>query len=94
VLSGGEKFLYVWVEWKVPSLAFASREMQKGYGQDVVDIILDLSDGKLPKESIYFNVVHTVVGTWNLDGVAMRHQQQRAPGHGYWCRHSNQTRTA
>jgi hypothetical protein len=38
--------------------------MPKGYGQDVVDIILDLSDGKLPKESNYFNVVHTVVGTW------------------------------
>jgi hypothetical protein len=69
--SGGEKFVCVWVEWIIPSLAFASREMPKGYGQDVVDIILDLSDGKLPKESNYFNVVHTVVGTWNLDGAAM-----------------------
>jgi hypothetical protein len=69
--SGGETFVCVWVEWIIPSLAFASREMPKGYGQDVVDIILDLSDGKLPKESNYFNVVHTVVGTWNLDGAAM-----------------------
>jgi hypothetical protein len=43
--SGGEKFVCVWVEWIIPSLAFASREMPKGYGQDVVDIILDLSDG-------------------------------------------------
>ena len=73
--SGGDKFAGVWVEWKVPSFAFASREIQKGYGQDAVDIILDLSDGKQPKENIYFNVVHTVDGAWNLDGTAMSNKE-------------------
>lgn len=69
--SGGVPFSGAWVEWKVPSFAFASRENQKGFGQDAVDIISELSGGKQPKEHIYFNVVHTVDGTWNLNGEAM-----------------------
>ena len=69
--SGGEDFSGVWVEWKVPSFAFASREIQKGFGQDATDIIHKLSDHQQPRDHIYFNVVHTVDGAWNLDGQAM-----------------------
>ncbi|MFT7535234.1 MAG: hypothetical protein ACI85K_001185 [Hyphomicrobiaceae bacterium] len=73
--SGGVPFRGAWVEWKVPSFAFASREIQKGFGQDAVDIISDLSGGSQPKEHIYFNVLHTVDGTWNLDGQAMSNEE-------------------
>ncbi len=73
--SGGEEFSGVWVEWKVPSFAFASREIQKGFGQEATDIIHELSGGKQPKDNIYFNVVHTVDGTWNLDGQAMSNEE-------------------
>jgi hypothetical protein len=73
--SGGEEFSGVWIEWKVPSFAFASREIQKGFGQETVDIIHQLSGGKQPKDNIYFNVVHTVDGSWNLDGVAMTNEE-------------------
>lgn len=73
--SGGEEFSGVWVEWKVPSFAFASREIQKGFGQETVDIIHELSGGKQPKENIYFNVVHTVDGAWNLDGHAQTNEE-------------------
>ena len=73
--SGGEEFEAVWVEWKVPSFAFASREIQQGFGRDAVDIIHDLSGGKQPKDNIYFNVVHTVDGAWNLDGQAMSNEE-------------------
>ena len=73
--SGGEEFSGVWVEWKVPSFAFASREIQKGFGQETVDIIHELSGGKQPKDNIYFNVVHTVDGAWNLDGQAMSNEE-------------------
>lgn len=73
--SGGEEFSGVWVEWKVPSFAFASREIQKGFGKDATDIIHQLSGGKQPKDNIYFNVVHTVDGTWNLDGQAMSNEE-------------------
>lgn len=73
--SGGRPFSAAWVEWKVPSFAFASREVQKGYGHDAVDIIHELSGGRQPKENIYFNVVHTVDGAWNLDGRAMSNEE-------------------
>jgi hypothetical protein len=75
VSRGGEEFSGVWVEWKVPSFAFASREIQQGFGQEAVDIIHKLSDGKQPNDNIYFNVVHTVDGAWNLDGQAMSNEE-------------------
>jgi len=73
--SGGVPFRGAWVEWKVPSFAFASRESQKGFGRDAVDIISELSGGKQPRDNIYFNVVHTVDGSWNLDGQAMSNEE-------------------
>ena len=73
--SGGVPFQGAWVEWKVPSFAFASRESQKGFGQDAVDIIHELSGGAQPKDNIYFNVVHSVDGAWNLDGQAMSNEE-------------------
>lgn len=69
--SGGEEFSAAWVEWKVPSFAFASREIQRGFGEEATDILQELSGGAQPRDHIYFNVVHTVDGAWNLDGQAM-----------------------
>lgn len=73
--SGGEELAAVWIEWKVPSFAFASREIQRGFGQDATDIIHELSGGRQPRDNIYFNVVHTVDGAWNLDGRAMSNDE-------------------
>lgn len=73
--SGGDEFEAVWVEWKVPSFAFASSEILKGFGQDATDIIFDLAGGQVPRDNIYFNVVHTVDGSWNLDGIAMSNKE-------------------
>ena len=73
--SGGKAFSGAWVEWKVPSFAFNSRETQQGFFQDATEIIHNLSGGKQPKENIYINVVHTVDGAWNLDGRAMTNRQ-------------------
>ena len=36
--SGGEEFAGAWVEWKVPSFAFASREIQKGANNESTPI--------------------------------------------------------
>ena len=38
-------------------------------------IIHELSEGKQPLDNIYINVVHTVDGTWNLDGRAMTNDE-------------------
>lgn len=73
--SGGKEFSGAWAEWKVPSFAFNSREIQVGFSRDATDIIHDLSGGKQPKDNIYANVVHTVDGTWNLDGQAMTNEE-------------------
>jgi len=73
--SGGEVFKGVWVEWKVPSFAFADQSIQKAFGKDATDIIQNLSNGKQPRQNIYFNVVHTVDGAWNLDGEAMSNEE-------------------
>ncbi len=73
--SGGEEFAGAWIEWKVPSFAFADREVQKGFGEDATEIIHQLSGGKQPRDNIYFNVVHTVDGAWNMDGSAMTNEE-------------------
>lgn len=73
--SGGRPFKAAWIEWKVPSFAFASREIQSGFGAEATDIIEGLSGGKQPRDNIYFNVVHTVDGAWNLDGRAMSNEE-------------------
>jgi len=73
--SGGEEFSGAWVEWKVPSFAFASREIQIGYFEEATNIIQDLSGGKQPRDNIYVNVVHTVNGAWNFNGRAMTNEE-------------------
>ncbi len=73
--SGGKEFAGAWVEWKVPSFAFSTREVQQGYFKDATDIIEELSGGKQPRDNIYVNVVHAVDGAWNLDGKAMTNEE-------------------
>ncbi len=73
--SGGEEFAGAWVEWKVPSFALAARDVQKGFFSDATEIIHQLSGNKQPKDNIYVNVLHTVDGGWNLDGIAMTNEE-------------------
>ena len=69
--SGGEEFSGVWMEWKVPAFAFASREVQLAHFAEATEIIRELSGGKQPVKHIYSNVIHTVDGSWNFNGIAM-----------------------
>lgn len=73
--SGGEEFSGVWMEWKVPSFAFASRETQLAHFAEATEIIRELSGGKQPLEHIFSNVVHTVDGSWNLNGMAKTNEE-------------------
>jgi hypothetical protein len=68
---GMETTPVAFVEWKVPSFAFADRAVQRGYFAEATDIIHELSGGKHPRNKVFINVVHAVDGAWNLDGVAM-----------------------
>jgi len=72
---GGEFTEAVWLECKTPSFAFADRDVQEGFFKDATDIIEEFTLGKVPRNRIFSNVVHTVDGTWNLDGRAMTNAQ-------------------
>jgi hypothetical protein len=74
-LSGGQPFTGVWIETKTPSFALSAREIQEGFFKEVTDIVHELSGGKLPRHNIYSNSVHTVDGTWNMDGRALTNSQ-------------------
>ena len=65
------------IEWKVPSFAFADRAVQRGYFEEAINIIHELSGGKQPKDRIFINVVHTVDGAWNFEGEALTNAEIR-----------------
>ncbi|MBY0577842.1 MAG: 4-oxalocrotonate tautomerase [Burkholderiales bacterium] len=69
--TGGKELSGAWVEWKTPSFAFATREIQIGYAEEATNIVHEASGGKLQKNQIWFNVVHAVDGAWSIDGKAM-----------------------
>jgi len=72
--AGGKPFSGAWVEWKVPSFAFANRDVQLQYFKKATDIIERLSGHTQPRNNIYVNVVHAVDGAWNFNGVAMTNE--------------------
>ncbi|QGM45229.1 4-oxalocrotonate tautomerase [Methylocystis heyeri] len=69
--AGGEPVEGAWIEWKVPSFALADREIQKAFFAEAVQIVHELSGGRLPKSHIWANAVHAADGAWTLDGAAM-----------------------
>ncbi len=73
--SGGEEFSGVWMEWKVPSFAFSSREILWAHFAEATEIIRELSGGKHPISQIYSNIIHTVDGSWNFNGIAMTNEE-------------------
>jgi len=74
-LAGGEPCEAAWLECKTPSFAFADRNAQEGFFKEATDIIEECAGGKIPRDRIFSNVVHTVDGTWNMDGKAMTNDQ-------------------
>ncbi|MDD5275331.1 MAG: 4-oxalocrotonate tautomerase [Methylovulum sp.] len=69
--TGGQELSGAWIEWKTPSFAFATREIQIGYIEEATHIVHEASGGNLPKNQIWVNVVHAVDGAWGIGGVAM-----------------------
>lgn len=59
------------VEWKVPPVAFANREIQIGYVEEATALVHAASGGTLARDRIWVNVVHAVDGAWGIAGRAM-----------------------
>ena len=73
--SGSQQAPVVFIEWKVPSFAFATRDIQLGYVAEASDIIHQMSEGKHPKEAIWVNDEHAVDGAWGIGCTAMTNAQ-------------------
>lgn len=73
--SGSQPLPVVFVEWKVPSFAFATREIQLGYVEEATEIVHQASGGRQPKQHIWVNVVHAVDGAWGIAGQALTNAQ-------------------
>lgn len=76
--SGSVEAPVAFVEWKVPSFAFSTREIQTGYVDEATNILHDMSGGKLAKDHIWVNVLHAVDGAWGINGVAMTNEDLKA----------------
>jgi hypothetical protein len=73
--AGLQESTVVFIEWKVPSFAFNTREIQQGYVEEATRIAADASQGKQPVERIWVNVLHAVDGAWGVAGSALTNQQ-------------------
>jgi hypothetical protein len=73
--SGSKEAPVAFIEWKVPSFAFAKRDVQLGYIEEATNIIHEMSGGKQPKDHIWVNVVHAVDGAWGIAGVALTNEE-------------------
>ncbi len=73
--SGGQTVEGVWVEWKVPSFAFAEREPQRNFCTGATALLHAALGRRIPTNNIYVNVVHAVDGAWNFNGQPMTNQE-------------------
>jgi len=73
--AGGRPVVGAWIETKTPSFALADRAVQKRFYAEATQILHEASEGRLPVDHIWSNGVHTVDGTWNIDGVALANQE-------------------
>ena len=74
-LAGLKESSVVFVEWKVPSIAFVDRDVQIGYIREATEIVHASSGGNILKSQIWVNVVHAVDGAWGIEGEAMTNDQ-------------------
>jgi hypothetical protein len=69
--AGGKPVEGAWIETKTPSFALADRDSQAKFFSEATEILHELSGRRLPKDRIWANGVHTVDGTWNINGIPM-----------------------
>lgn len=72
--AGGKPVEGAWLETKTPSFALADQEVQETFFAEATDILHRASGGQLSRDRIWTNGVHTVDGTWNLNGRPHRNE--------------------
>ena len=73
--SGLTEASVVFIEWKVPSFAFAQRDIQTGYIAEATELAFEAAGGRQPRERIWCNITHAVDGGWGIAGEALTNTQ-------------------
>jgi hypothetical protein len=73
--AGLQENTVVFIEWKVPGIAFNTPAILQGYVEEATRIAAEASRGKQPVERIWVNVLHAVDGAWGIAGRALTNQQ-------------------
>jgi hypothetical protein len=73
--AGLQESTVVFVEWKVPSVAFSTPQILQEYVEEATRIAAEASRGKQPVERIWVNVLHAADGAWGIAGKALSNQQ-------------------
>jgi hypothetical protein len=73
--AGLEASTVVFIEWKVPSIAFSTPQILQGYVEEATRIAAEASRGRQPVERIWVNVLHAADGAWGIAGRAFTNQQ-------------------
>lgn len=66
IFTGGHAEKAVFVELKVPSVAFATQEQRQGFVEDVNRILGNLTHGQYPKDKTFVNITYAVDGSWGV----------------------------
>ncbi len=67
--SGGQPVEGAWLETRTPSFALNEPAVQRDFYGKATSILIELAEGRLTPDRVWANGVHTVDGTWNLDGI-------------------------
>lgn len=73
--AGLEESSVVFIEWKVPSLAFSTPQIVQGYVEEATRIAAEASGGRQPVERIWVNVLHAADGAWGIAGKAFTNRE-------------------
>lgn len=70
VLVGGKPTEAVFVELKLPSLALATLEEKRAFIERATKLVWQASDGRVPHDKIWVNIVYAPEGAWGIAGHA------------------------
>ncbi len=73
--SGGKPADIAIVELKVPSFALGTPEQKQAFVADATEAVHRASQGRVPRDHVWVNMVYAVDGLWGIQGQAYSNDQ-------------------
>ena len=70
VFSGGKPAAAAFIELKLPGIALATAEAKRTFTEEATAIVERASNGQLPRDHIWTNIVYAADGSWGIGGQA------------------------